>query len=132
MKKAELLFRYFSNNRKYEIDGKLKVNDKNKIFISQKGEMFGDIEWYLNTNKSLFNVVCIEAKGEIAIISRIDIEKYVVPKKEDDLKLIFSLIEGFKMDITQKNEDYSGLAVIILFALFGKAFYDFKSLGVLN
>ena len=65
---------HFSNNRKYEIDGKLKVNDKNKIFISQKGEMFGDIEWYLNTNKSLFNVVCIEAKGEIAIISRIDIE----------------------------------------------------------
>ena len=36
---------------------------------------------------------------------KIDIEKYVVPKKEDDLKLIFSLIEGFKMDITQKNED---------------------------
>ncbi len=65
---------HFSNNRKYEIDGKLKVKDKNRIFISQKGEMFGDIEWYLNTNKSLFNVVCIEAKGEIAIISRKDIE----------------------------------------------------------
>ena len=65
---------HFSNNRKYEIDGKLKTNDKNKIFISQKGELFGDIEWYLNTNKSLFNVVCIEAKGEIAIVSRIDVE----------------------------------------------------------
>ena len=32
----------------------------------------------------------------------------------------------------QKKDDYSGFAVIILFALFGKAFYDFKSLGGLN
>ena len=36
------------------------------------------------------------------------------------------------MQQPQKNEDYSGLAVIILFACFGKAFYDFKSLEGLN
>ena len=33
------------------------------------------------------------------------------------------------MQQPQKNEDYSGLAVIILFACFRKAFYDFKSFG---
>ena len=35
------------------------------------------------------------------------------------------------MQQPQKNEDYHGLAVIILFAGFGKAFYDFISLGFL-
>ncbi len=36
------------------------------------------------------------------------------------------------MQQPQKKDDYSGFAVIILLALFGKAFYDFKSLGCLN
>ena len=35
------------------------------------------------------------------------------------------------MQQPQKKDDYSGFAIIILFALFGKAFYDFKSLGLI-
>ena len=37
--------------------------------------------------------------------NRIDIEKYVEPKKEDDLSEIFSLIEGFKMIIYNFNKN---------------------------
>ena len=75
----------FSTNRKYEIDGKLKTKDKNKIFLFGKGEIFGDIEWYLNINKSLFNVICNESTGEIVTISRTDIEN-ILNKFIDNFK----------------------------------------------
>ena len=76
---------HFSTNRKYEIDGKLKTKDKNKIFLFGKGEIFGDIEWYLNINKSLFNVICNESTGEIVTISRTDIEN-ILNKFIDNIK----------------------------------------------
>ena len=36
------------------------------------------------------------------------------------------------MNQTKNSEDYSSLPIIVLFALFGKIFCDFKALGGLN
>ena len=88
----------FNVDRNYEITG--KINDKNEInlFIYNVRSFFGDIELLSKSNKSLFNIKCIEEESVVGIIDRINFLDII-----EKVKLEFKENTEYKLDLIQKR-----------------------------
>ena len=61
----------FLEERKYELDGKIKNNEQIYLFIYQKKNFFGDVETISGKEKSFFNIRANEDDSTLCYIDRI-------------------------------------------------------------
>jgi len=129
---CEHLFEKLLSYRKFCKDLILPKNDVIKLIKkTKKYKQILTLLFYLGTDCSTFLEVVLETKEYIYKLQKkmnmdnkdkelynnlIDIEKFVIPKKEDDLNSIFSLIERLKDFTININEDmklikYSSLII---------------------
>lgn len=98
----------FIGFRNYELKGNFSYLDKEKIMILERGEIIGDIEWYMKKDVALFNLVANDNYCEILSCNREDFENFIkkIPKKTEKLieKKIKNLMIRTKEIIKDKKK----------------------------
>jgi len=118
---CDYLYNKLLNYREFFKDLTFPKEDIIKLIKkAKKYHQILELLFYLGTEFALFLEVVFEARESIYKLkkedmnnnidnklydNKIDIEKYIEPKKEDDIQRIFKIIEQFKTIIFMENED---------------------------
>ena len=112
----------FTNNRKYELEGKLSYIEEEKIVILGEGEIIGDIEWALGKENYIFNLKANEQGSQLISCN---IEKFsqmigkianhfkaIVKTKIESLNnRIINYFKGKKMHQINKKKSYENAII---------------------